>query len=280
MIKFKLSIKRSKFSPRAFLAGGMIWGMMVLSVLGQGITSSWEETEDAVQIIETIRSRVPTEEIMSKGILKLKISGEKTRYIPIQFGVRPLTELSWESSYETLVQEGVQERLVIVNHVTEPSQCFLSTRNAGEKEWKTRELLPGRDTAIRFADTDFWVCDLELEFLQWKEQSFIKREMRKGRSCRVIESSMPRDLIRGNMYRRVLSWVDNESGGIVMAQSYNPQGKRVKEFEVQSFKKVKGTWQLKQMTIYDNQRGSRTTLEIDLSVEDPNETGSVKEIGK
>ena len=46
MIKFKLSIKRSKFSPRAFLAGGMIWGMMVLSVLGQGITSSWEETED------------------------------------------------------------------------------------------------------------------------------------------------------------------------------------------------------------------------------------------
>ena len=82
------------------------------------------------------------------------------------------------------------------------------------------------------------------------------------------------------MYRRVLSWVDNESGGIVMAQSYNQQGKRVKEFEVQSFKKVKGTWQLKQMTIYDNQRGSRTTLEIDLSVEDPNETGAVKETGK
>ena len=72
------------------------------------------------------------------------------------------------------------------------------------------------------------------------------------------------------MYARVVSWVDNESDGIVMAQSYNEFNKRLKEFEVQSFKKVEGVWQLKKMTIYDNLSDSRTTLEIDLEVDEKN----------
>ncbi|MBR5978952.1 MAG: outer membrane lipoprotein-sorting protein, partial [Verrucomicrobia bacterium] len=68
------------------------------------------------------------------------------------------------------------------------------------------------------------------------------------------------------VYARVVSWVDNETDGIVMAQAFNEKRKRVKEFEVQSFKKVDGVWQLKRMTIYNNLTDSRTTLEIDLEV--------------
>ena len=126
------------------------------------------------------------------------------------------------------------------------------------------KLKGGVDTAISFAGTDFWICDLGLEFLQWSQQSMLKREMRKGRACRVLES-IPAEWT-DPVYARVVSWVDNETDGIVMAQAFNEKRKRVKEFEVQSFKKVEGVWQLKRMTIYNNLTDSRTTLEIDLEI--------------
>ena len=113
-----------------------------------------------------------------------------------------------------------------------------------------------------FFDSDFWIADLGLEFFHWPEQKILKREMRRGRSCKVLESTNPGPST--NAYSRVVSWIDNESGGIVHAEAYDAGGKLLKEFDPKSFKKVNGQWELQEMEIRNVQTGSRTRLEFDL----------------
>ena len=62
----------------------------------------------------------------------------------------------------------------------------------------------------------------------------------------------------------MVSWIDNESGGIVHAEAYDVNGKLLKEFDPKSFKKVNGQWELQDMEIRNVQTGSRTRLEFDL----------------
>ena len=62
----------------------------------------------------------------------------------------------------------------------------------------------------------------------------------------------------------MVSWIDNESGGIVQAEAYDLNNKLLKEFAPKSFKKVNGQWELQEMEIRNVQTGSRTRLEFDL----------------
>lgn len=243
--------------------------LFTVTVHAQSIMERKKEIpKDAQEIVEIIRSRVPVKKIESAGVLKVRAPKTKIRSVPVHFEVRPVSEESWESVYEATMPEGGQERLLIRSYINRPNEYVLSKKSEKETEWKMNNIQPGEESAVSFAGTDFWLCDLGLEFLGWPDQLFFKREMRKGRPCRVIQSAP--EARTGTMYARVVSWVDNESDGIVMAQSYNEFNKRLKEFEVQSFKKVEGVWQLKKMTIYDNLTDSRTTLEIDLEVDEEN----------
>ena len=116
-----------------------------------------------------------------------------------------------------------------------------------------------------FAGSDFWMADLGLEFFHWPEQKILKHEMRRGRACKVLESTNPSSTTNG--YSRVVSWIDNESGGIVQAEAYDFKNKLLKEFAPKSFKKVNGHWELQEMEIRNVQTGSRTRLEVDLEKE-------------
>jgi hypothetical protein len=62
----------------------------------------------------------------------------------------------------------------------------------------------------------------------------------------------------------VVSWTDEESGGIVQAQAYDFNNKLLKEFAPKSFKKVNGQWELQEMEIYNDQTRSRTRILFDL----------------
>ena len=112
-----------------------------------------------------------------------------------------------------------------------------------------------------FLGSDFWAVDLGLEFFHWPEQKILKHEMRRGRACQMLESTNPSPTTNG--YARVVSWIDNESSGIVHAEAYDVTGKVRKEFDPKSFKKVNGQWQLQEMEIRNDQTGSRTRLEFD-----------------
>ena len=115
---------------------------------------------------------------------------------------------------------------------------------------------------IPFAGSDFWIADLGLEFFHWPDQRMLYSEMRRSRSCRVLESINPKPA--PGVYSRVVSWIDNESGGIVHADAYDSNGKVSKQFDPKDFKKVNGEWQLEGMEIYDRVADSRTRIEFNL----------------
>jgi hypothetical protein len=122
--------------------------------------------------------------------------------------------------------------------------------------------LSGNDLLHPFAHSDFWIADLGLEFFHWPEQKTLKKETRKTRSCNVLESTNPNPST--NNYSRVVSWIDEESGGIVHAEAFDAQNKLLKEFDPKSFKKVNGQWELQEMQIRNVQTASRSRIEFDL----------------
>ena len=115
---------------------------------------------------------------------------------------------------------------------------------------------------IPFAGSDFWICDLGLEFFHWPEQKILKKEVKRSRGCTVLESTNPDPSTNG--YSRVVSWIDNDGGGIVQAFAYDAQGKKLKEFYPNSVKKVNGQYQVSEMEMDNVQTGSRTRIEFDL----------------
>jgi hypothetical protein len=106
------------------------------------------------------------------------------------------------------------------------------------------------------------MLDLGLEFFHWPKQRAIRAEMRRGQPCRVLESTDPN--ARPGGYSRVLSWIDNETGGVIEAEAYDSTNKLLKKFALGSFKKVEGQWQLRDMRISNVQTEQQTKLKFDL----------------
>ncbi|HEX5398095.1 MAG TPA: outer membrane lipoprotein-sorting protein [Verrucomicrobiae bacterium] len=116
---------------------------------------------------------------------------------------------------------------------------------------------------VAFAGSDFWICDLGLEFFHWPDQKILRGETMRTRFCKVLESTNPNPSTNG--YSRVVSWIDNESLGIVQAKAYDAKGELLKDFYPKDVKKVDGQWQVGRLDIYNIQTGSHTRLEFDLN---------------
>ena len=125
--------------------------------------------------------------------------------------------------------------------------------------------LKENDLFTPFANSDFWLCDLGLEFFHWPAQKILPKptNLVRGRDYTLLESTNPN--LSTNGYSRVLTWIDKETGGILQAEAYDANGKLLKEFSPKSFKKVNGQWELQEMVIRNVQTGSRTQLEFDLN---------------
>jgi hypothetical protein len=97
------------------------------------------------------------------------------------------------------------EVLIIRHHSTKPNEYFLG-RYAKRDEKPKVEPINGAKLFQSFAGSDFYLGDLGLEFLHWPSQKIVKKEMRRSRSCRVVESINPNPA--PGSYSRVLSWID------------------------------------------------------------------------
>ena len=84
----------------------------------------------------------------------------------------------------------------------------------------TAELLAARGARVMaVARSEGELADLGLEFLHWPQQRVLRYEMRRSKSCEVLESLNPQPVPGG--YARVVSWVITESPhGIVHAAAY------------------------------------------------------------
>jgi hypothetical protein len=212
-------------------------------------------------LAERLRASLPAEKTSLKGIIKIRHRGAATIEVPFRFEARP-GETNWTSVYQiSSAGESVAAELTIVHSPGRPNE-YLYAKAAkpgeipGEPARLTNDL-----AAIPLANSDFWLADLGLEFAHWPGQRYIKGEMRASRYCYVLESINPNPGSAG--YSKVKSWIDQESGGVYLAEAYDRAGKLLKDFRVAKLTKIDGQYQLQEMDIENAETGSRTSLQFD-----------------
>jgi hypothetical protein len=201
----------------------------------------------------------PEQNLTNTGVLNIR-AVDKTREIPIRFEV-VVTPTNWLSVYEasTNGRGGGPMKLTVIHSDNQANQYLLGEMADGK--WQKADP-SGAEILTPFAGSDFWVADLGLEFLHWPQQRLLRKEMRLSRSCNVLESTNPQRVAGG--YARVVSWMDIESGGILVAEAYDVHDRLLKQFATRKIEKVHGQWQLEGIEMRNRQTGSRTRIEFDL----------------
>jgi hypothetical protein len=226
------------------------------------------------QIAQKLLDQQPTESFTNTGALQIRGAKGERSNVPVKCEViAPATNSNWLSIYEAnATNQSV--RLVVIHGANQMNEYFCFTNSAEQipilgdipmlGHLFPSHQLTGDQIMASFAGSDFWICDLGLEFLHWPEQKVLRGDTARGQLCKVLESTNPNPSTNG--YSRVLCWIDNETLGIVEAEAYDAKGKKLKEFYPKDFQKDKATgqWQVGSMEIDNVQTDSRTRLELDL----------------
>lgn len=218
--------------------------------------------EPGQALAKSVRDAMPQEAGKFTGRLKIRRAKQPVRIVPLAFEVVS-GESSWKAIYQTdPVGKEPGRRWTIVHTPGQTNQYLYATRIPGNQDWSPAVAIAWDQISGPLADSDFWVLDLGLEFLHWPGQQLIKTQMRKGRWCRVLESTQAQPVAHG--YARVVTWLDKIEGAPLLAEAYDANNKLLKEFSIGSLKKVDGQWQLEDMKIDNVQTRSRTWIEYDL----------------
>ena len=182
----------------------------------------------------------------------LKTRAAKGKWTSLPLVIRTLvSETNFQVIYETRATTNAPATRFAVTH---------DGTNASRYELDGATVA-NADTKVPFAGSDFWLADLGLEFLHWPAQKLTKHEIRRAQMCAVLESANPGT----NGCSRIVSWIDDDTGGILHADAYDARGAKLKEFEPKEFKKVNGQWQLQEMEIRNVQTESKTRMDFDLN---------------
>lgn len=235
---------------------------LVVAALSGAVSGIAAGTPEGAALAAEVRNQAPAEDFTTTGTLRLRDrNGRWWKELPIRMEAL-LRADGWENVYTTYDNERqVVEALVVVHTYGGTNRYDYLPPGPDAKVVH----LTGQEAVIPFAGSHFWLCDFGLEFLFWPDQSILKTEMRKGRSCRVLESVNPKPAPGG--YAIVRSWIDIEKHGLLRAEAYDANRRLLKEFNIGSFKKIDGRWQLKSMEIRDELTDERSRLEFDLEIE-------------
>lgn len=229
--------------------------LLAIAACGADLPAGVDPVKLGQALAHQLRSAGPSDTSDFTGMLKISKPGF-TNAVPIACRIDARQD-GWTVTYETKTGgDQPPQRLAIEHAPNKPSVYRYAEGKADLRELKRHEL------TLPLAGSDFWLMDLGLEFLHWQQQRVTDFEMRRSRSCRILESRDPQPVPGG--YVRVLSWVDVETDGILRAEAYDARGEQLKEFKVGSFKKVKGEYQLQDMEIRNPRAKTRTKLEFDL----------------
>jgi hypothetical protein len=203
------------------------------------------------ELAQQLRNARPDANFTNSGTLVIRAS--KKQRNTIRFNSRVVvTETNWTSFYEATDGTNNLATFSVEHQPDAPSHYRLDCTNE----------LDASQTTLPFAKSDFWLADLGLEFFHWPVQLLTRKEIKRGESCSVLESRNPSPPPGG--YSRIVSWIDNDTGGILLAEAYDAKGKLLKEFRPTEFEKVNGEWHLREMEMENVQTGSSSTLIFDL----------------
>jgi hypothetical protein len=209
------------------------------------------------ELAAELRNAVPDESAEFTGTLKIRKSGVETE-VPIASKV-DVCPTGWTVTYETKAGGPHPPQRLVIEYKPDKPPVY---RYAEGKDLKNLRELKLHELTVPLAGSDFYLMDLGLQFLHWPTQRLAKIQMRKNRSCRVLESINPKPQIGG--YSRVLSWIDVETSGLIIAEAYDETGKDFKRFELDSVKKHNGKWQVRDVEMYNLKAKTRTKLQFDL----------------
>lgn len=229
-------------------------------------SASASPEERGMALAIQLREQQPPEEFTTSGLLRRRdANGRWLSSVPVRFAVR-LNPDSWQSIYQALGPGDKPVEVLVVTHRSSLPNRYNHSRASDSALLENNLVtLQGDAAAIPFAGSEFWLSDLGLEFLHWPGQRTIGNQMRKGRACHILESINPAPAT--GAYARVLSWIDVEHCGLLRAEAYDSDHKLMKEFNIGSFKKIDGKWQLKSMEIRNERTDARTRLEFELEIE-------------
>jgi hypothetical protein len=208
-----------------------------------------------------LRALQPAKDFAVEGVLERRDAQGKRTRLDVRMVTRLTAPNAWMTSYEILGgTDRIQERLTVRRWTDRPNEYEWAA--AGAPAAGAPGALQGDDAYVAFAGTDFFWSDLGLEFLHWPQHRLlpVKNAMRKGRSCRVLESVAGKE--SRAPYARVVSWVDRETGGLILAEAYDAANRLLKHFSVGSVTKVQGRWELKNMEIRNTADDTRTVLKF------------------
>jgi hypothetical protein len=229
-------------------------------------------------LVQKILEQQPAENSTNTGVLHLRDAKGKRTEVPIVCRIVVTVSVAssniiipdWQTFYQATLTNQTEYLRVI--HATDLTDIYSCSTNASDAvpvlgdvpliHLFDRHQVSGPALMSPFAGSDFWLCDLGLEFFHWPQQKVLKKEVHRSCGCTVLESTNPDPSTNG--YSRVVSWIDNDSLGIVDADAYDVNGKKLKNFYPKDLKKVDGQYQVQTMIMENLQTGSKTRLEFDL----------------
>jgi len=235
-----------------FLAAGLILGLCTFH-LRAAVPPPLNDPVEGKKLAREMLSVQPQENVGFSGILKVARPDADEKILPLRSKVIVVSDTSWKSIYEVRLPNGGIESLTIL-HVRGRSPTY---------ELRRGDLVDGiveTNGAATFAGSEFTLFDLGLGFIHWPAQSLYTREMRKGMGCDVLESRPA----GAGLYSTVRSWIAQEGRaqgqpGLIMAEAYDKNGRLLKEFEINGFKKG----QVTSMELRNRQTKARTRLLFD-----------------
>jgi len=228
-----------------------ILAAIVTAGLLSGAAADADETPDAAAIMRRVLVNRPAISLWLEAELTIQRRGANRYDLHVFFNGDP-------------------NRLRTVYRVTDPEEAAGTTvlMIEGGDAWLCEKgkaeprKLALAERATPFLSGDFAYEDLELAFLRWPNQKFVRESRRLGFDCWVIESAPAADT--PSQYRRVLMWVDKHYMAVVIAEAYDTKNKLLKNFEVKSVRKLddKGHYIVGQVALENVQKKSRTVLRV------------------
>jgi hypothetical protein len=245
--------------------------LLPLALLCLPLAAAWPASDPTVlpvpdperegrELATRLRTAVPEQDSEFKGRLVITTRDGQITEIPIRSKIT-VGKTNWQVVYHAAGHGQTPAETLTIIHA--PGQPNLYQLSIDMMTGPGAVRILRRDELARpFAGSDFWALDLGLEFLQWPQQRKLKHEMRRNRSCNVLESVNPRP--EGGTYARVVSWIDVETDGIIVAEAFDPENKNkpVKQFTLGTLRKVEGRHQLESMKIRSLRTGGETELKF------------------
>ncbi len=206
-----------------------------------------EPLPDGNQLAKTIRNLIPEENVEIRATMEVVERENKRLETGVVIQVEKLGQAQWQTTYKAKRGGDVSEHWLIRHEIDQPNRY----------EHKGR-LVKRTEILSSLAGSSFYIADFGMEFLHWPSQTVLKTQRRKSRLCHVLESRNPKPA-KGE-YHRVVSWVDKETGGILLADIYMAEVKPVKRFAVKGLTKKDGRWQVDEMEMRNTKTRARSRL--------------------